>query len=166
MMKHKIASLCLICLLAGLLVFAGVELLLAGSAPKVTGGVGFMMTNGQGEEVRAFAEFEAQAVFDSVNNIWGRGWIKYHDADGMRFRVDVQCLRVFGDSKALFSGPVVSASDTMLIGQYLLVGVYDGGTPGSKGDKIWGEFYDQDPGCYHFPPGTPADVESGNLVVH
>jgi hypothetical protein len=166
MMKHKIASLCLICLLAGLLVFAGVELLLAGSAPKVTGGVGFMMTNGQGEEVRAFAEFEAKAVFDSVNNIWGRGWIKYHDAGGMQFRVDVQCLRVFGDSMAFFSGPVVSASDTMLIGQYLLVGVWDGGTPGSKGDKIWGEFYHYDPGCSNFPSGEATPVESGNLVIH
>lgn len=160
-MKHKIATMCVTVLVIGLLVLAGATLLQAGPPPKVTGGVGFTRTNDAGEDVACWAEFEARAISDTL----AKGWIKYHDADGLQFRVEVQCLTVLGDS-ALFSGPIISSTDTMLIGQFLLVGVYDGGTPGSKGDLIWGEFYPRDPGCWQSPPSDPASVDKGNLVVH
>jgi hypothetical protein len=160
-MKHKIVYLCVLCLLAGLLVLVAAGLSLSTSAPKVTGGIGFMRTNDNGEQVRCWAEFEAQAVSDTL----AKGWIKYHDANGWRFRVEVKCLTVLG-VRAFFSGPIVSSTDSLYLNKWLLVGVYDGGSPGSKGDKIWGDFYDRDPGCSYLAPGHPSDVESGNLVVH
>lgn len=162
-MKHKIAYLCVLCLLAGSLVLAVAGLSLSASAPKATGGIGFMRNEDNGEQVRCWAEFEAQATSDTS----AKGWIKYHDANGWRFRVDVKCVTVISDSNlAFFSGPIVSSTDTTFLGKFLLLGVYDGGTPGSKGDLIWGEFYNRDPGCSNSPPGKPTTVESGNLVVH
>jgi hypothetical protein len=162
MMKHKIAYLCILALLAGLLVLAGTGVLQSASPPKATGGIGFTRNNNQGDQIQCWAEFEAKATSDTS----AKGWLKYHDVEGLRFRVDVQCLTVVGDHDAIFSGPIVSASDTTLVGQWLLIAVHDGGTPGSKGDTIWGEFYLDNPGCDSFPPGRPSDVESGNLVVH
>lgn len=163
MMKHKIAYLCILALLAGLLVFAGTGVLQSASPPKATGGIGFTRNNDQGERIRCWAEFEAKATSDTS----AKGWLKYHDVEGLRFRVDVRCVTVLSDKDlALFSGPIVFATDTTWMGQWLLLAVRDCGTPGVKGDTIWGEFYRYDPGCSNFPPGEATLVESGNLVVH
>ena len=162
-MHRKIAYLCVLALVAGLLVLAGAEVLQSASPPLVTGGIGFTRNNDQGERIRCWAEFEAKAVSDAS----AKGWLKYHDVEGLRFRVDVQCLTVFPDKDlALLSGPIVFATDATWMGQWLLLAVRDGGTPGAKGDTLWGEFYRYDPGCSNFPPGEATPVESGNLVVH
>jgi hypothetical protein len=161
MMKHKFAYLCILTLLVGVLVLAGVVVSQSASAPKATGGVKWAsMENGM--EIENWAEFEA---IGGTNGQPAKGWVKYHNSNGMSFRVDVQCLTVV-DDWAFFSGPVVSADDTLMLNQWLKVVVYDGGSPGSKGDKIWGEFYSADPGCQPFYPTDMANVENGNLMVH
>jgi len=160
-MKHKFAYLCILALISGVLVLAGVVVSQSASAPKATGGVKWMSME-HGVEVGNWAELEAIAGIDGQP---GKGWVKYHNSEGMRFRVDVQCVTVV-DDWAFFSGPIVSSSDTLMLNQWLMVVVHDGGTPGSKGDQIWGEFYTADPGCRPFHPSDMTDVESGNLVVH
>ena len=160
MMKHNIASLCVLGLVAGLLVLAGAGLSLSASPPKATGGVGFTTTE-DGEEVYHRIEFNAHATDPA------KGMLNYRDANGDWFRVDIQCVTVLSDeAKAFFSGPVTSASDSTLVGQWLLVGVYDGGSPGRKGDLVWGEMFRYDPGCQPDSLPGPWPVESGNLVVH
>lgn len=162
-MDRKISNWCFLSLLVGLLVFSVAGLSFSASPPKATGGIQFTMTDSAGQEVHCWAEFEAIAVSDTS----AKGWVKFHDANGWWFRVEVKCLTVLGDSAmAFFSGPIVSSTDSLYLNKWLLVGVYDGGSPGSKGDKIWGDFYDRDPGCSYLAPGHPSDVESGNLVVH
>lgn len=162
-MKNKFAYLCILALLTGLLVLAVANLSLSASPPKATGGVSFVTTE-NGVELRHWAEFEAHAAYDDHP---AKGWLNYHDANKLKFRMDVQCVTVV-DDWAFFSGPIVSASDTLFLDQWLLVVVHDGGTPGSKGDQIWGEFYDSDPGCQPlYPdPDDMSDVKTGNLVVH
>jgi hypothetical protein len=64
-MKHKIAYLCILALLAGLLVLAGTGVLQSASPPKVTGGIGFTRNNDQGDQIRCWAEFEAKATSDT-----------------------------------------------------------------------------------------------------
>ena len=158
-MKHKMAFLCVLALGAALLVFAGLSL--AEAPHKATGGVSFATTSSGGEELRRWVEFEAHSVSDTS----AKGWIKYHNSNGLRFRADVQCLSVV-DEWAYFSGPIVTASDTLLLTRWFLFMVYDGGTPGSKGDKIFYQLLSTDPGCSPFLPPVMHDVDNGNLVVH
>jgi hypothetical protein len=161
MMKHKVVTMCVVGLAAGLLLFAGAGLSLSASPPKATGGVGFTTTE-DGEEVHHRVEFNAHATDPAKGNL------NYRDSRGDWFRVDIQCVTVFADSAmAYFSGPITSASDSTMVGQWLLVGVYDGGSPGSKGDIVWGEMFRYDPGCQPGEDlGGPWPVENGNLVVH
>ena len=159
-MKHKIASLCVLGLVTGLLILAGAGLSLSASPPKATGGVAFTTVE-SGEELQRRIEFNAHEGDPA------KGMLNYRDANGDWFRVDIQCVTVLSDeAKAFFSGPVTSASDSTLVGQWLLVGVYDGGSPGRKGDLVWGEMFRYDPGCQPDSLPGPWAVESGNLVVH
>ncbi len=158
-MKHKMAFLCVLALGTVLLLFAGLSL--AEVPHKATGGI-FFVTIENGEELQRWAEFEAH---EGYNDHSAKGWLNYHDTNKVRFRVDVQCVTVV-DEWAFISGPIVSTNDTSFVDQWLLVVVFDGGTPGSKGDKIWGEIYDSDPGCRPFHPSDMSDVKGGNLVVH
>ncbi|KPL04227.1 MAG: hypothetical protein AMJ73_04470 [candidate division Zixibacteria bacterium SM1_73] len=165
MIKHNIGTLCLLGLVVGLLVFAGAGPSLSASPPKATGGVGFTTTDDDGNELKCRVEFNAHAGDPA------KGKLNYRDANGGWFRVDIQCVHVLQDSAfAFFSGPIVSASDSALVGHYLLVAVHDGGTPGKKGDRVWGEMFEDEPECeFDYWPGDPGDdlpVESGNLVVH
>ena len=155
-MKFKTASLCVLGLAAALLVLVGLSV--AASPPKATGGVGFTTVE-NGEEVYRRIEFNAHATDPA------RGNLNYRDANGDWFRVDIQCVYIWGDY-AYFSGPITSASQDEWFDQWLLVGVYDGGTPGSKGDLVWGEMYRYDPGCQPDSLPGPWPVINGNLVVH
>jgi hypothetical protein len=161
MIKHRIASLCVLCLAAGLLILGGAGLSLSASPPKATGGVSFTIVE-DGEEVQRRIEFNAH----EGDPDWGN--LNYKDANGDWFRVDIQCVTVLGDSAmAFFSGPIVTASDSTWVGQWLMVAVYDGGNSGKKGDLVWGEMFSYDPGCEPDTSlGGPWAVENGNLVVH
>ncbi len=161
-MSRNVKSVCFLILVTGLLLLVGVEPSISSSSREVTGGIGFTRENEQGNMVRCWSEFEVKMMSDASV----KGWLKYHDAAGLRFRMDVTCVNTVNDQDALFSGSIVSASDSSYVGQWLLIKVHDGGSPGSKGDTIGGEFYSYDPGCNYPPPGGPANVESGNLVVH
>jgi hypothetical protein len=159
-MKGKIAILCVLSLVAGLLVLVGTGL--SASAPKATGGVGFTTSDG----LQRWVEFQVQAVSGDT----AKGMLNYHDADGNWYKADLQCLTVVGDF-AFFSGPVVKARPEAWIGQWVQVAVHDGGTPGSNGDEIWGTFCTTGQGCWctqhYYPKPIPwFAVESGNLVVH
>ncbi|KPL04226.1 MAG: hypothetical protein AMJ73_04465 [candidate division Zixibacteria bacterium SM1_73] len=158
-MKRSIATLCVLSLLGGLLVIAGAGLSLSASPPKATGGVAFTTIEG-GTEVQRKIEFNAHATDPAKGNL------NYRDSNGDWFRVDIQCVTVVG-KRAFFSGPITSGSQDEWADQWLLVIVFDGGTPGRKGDLVWGEMYDSDPGCEPQPfPDKPWPVENGNLVVH
>jgi hypothetical protein len=156
-MKH----LCILALIAGLLVFVGAGLSQSAPPQKVTGGVSFATTGSGGEKLQRWVEFEAHAGSDNS----AKGWVKYHNSNGLRFRADVQCVNIV-DEWAYFSGPIVAASDTILLTRWFLFVVYDGGTPGSRGDKIFYQLHYTDPGCSPFQPPVMYDVENGNLVVH
>ncbi|MGB8658268.1 MAG: hypothetical protein WCE90_10875 [Candidatus Zixiibacteriota bacterium] len=161
-MTRKVVSVWFLVLISGFLFLGGAASSLSSSSREITGGIGFTRNNDQGITVRCWAEFEVKTVSDTST----KGWLKYHDADGLRFRMDVTCVNIVSDHDAIFSGPIVSTSDTSYVGKWLLIKVHDGGSPGSKGDTIGGEFLRYDPGCNNPPAGGPANVESGNLVVH
>ncbi len=160
MMKHKIATLCLFSLLAGLLMLAGTGLSLAGSPPKATGGVAVTTDDG----VQRWVEFTAHEAY---NNRPAKGMINYHDSAGDWYKVDLHCV-VVEDDHAYFWGPVVGTNRSDWEGMWVLAAAHDGGTPGSKGDEIWGTFLNPDPDCLagYYPSGGMLAVEKGNLVVH
>lgn len=157
MMKHKSVYLCILALLSGLLVLAVASLSLSASPPKATGGVGFTASG-----LERWLEFNAHADY---NDHAAKGMVNYKDANGDRYKVDVQCVTVV-DEWAYFSGPIVSTNRTDWEGLWALFAVFDGGTPGRKGDKVFGTFANADPGCQPFFPPVMFDVEKGNLVVH
>jgi hypothetical protein len=162
-MKPRIVCLCILASMVGLLLFLGAGVSQSASPPKATGGVWFT-TIESGEEVQHRVEFQ---VHEENGGQPDKGWLSHRDSDGNWIRVDVDCVTIYGDH-AFFSGVIVSASDDGQVGNWLLVAVQDGGSPGTNGDHVWGEMYDYDPGCAAgtFPPGGPWDVEKGNLVVH
>lgn len=156
-MKH----LCILALIAGLLVLVGAGLLQSAPPQKATGGVSFATTGSGGEKLQRWIEFEAHA---GHNGQLAKGWVKYHNSNGLRFRADVQCVNIVDDRH--ISGPIVTAPDTLFLSRWFLFVVYDGGTPGSQGDKIFYQIHTTDPGCSPAQPPYMHDVESGNLVVH
>jgi hypothetical protein len=155
-MKHKIAALCLFSLLAGLLVLAGTGLSFAGSPPKATGGVGFTAAG-----LERWVEFNAH---EGDSGQPAKGKLHYKDANKDWYKADIQCVTVV-DDRAFFSGPLLQTNRPDWEGLWVFIAVHDGGTPGSKGDHIWGSFFTSDPGCrpdnFNMFP-----VEKGNLVVH
>lgn len=102
----------------------------------------------------------------------GKGFFFYRDANGDWYRVKIQLVAVDGKD-AFFAGPVVKASQTSWVGQWLYAKVHDGGSPGKNGDMIWGTFTDEASAKAHFsgnnltnPSGGAFAVAGGNLVVH
>jgi hypothetical protein len=162
-MKSRMAGFCILALTVGFLLFVGAGAAQSASPPKATGGIWFTTIDGA-HETRGHVEFQ---VHDEFGGQPDRGWLNYRNTDGDWFKVDVDCVTIYGDH-AFFSGKVVSASLEEWRDKWLLVAVRDGGSPGTNGDQIWGEMYDHHPGCDagDFPPGGPWDVEKGNLVVH
>jgi hypothetical protein len=149
-------------ILSGLLLLALLAVpVFAAGAGKATGGVGY--TAG-GLERRA--EFN---VHESKGNQPAKGIFNYHDANGNWYQVDVEHVKVDGDM-AYFAGEVVKASDPTWLGQWLSAAMYDGGTPGRNGDKIWGTFTDMGTAMDNVDnmnaPGSSYPIENGNLVVH
>ena len=162
-MKTRIACLSILASMVVLLLAVGAGVSQAGSPGKATGGIWFTTVEGT-DTIKGHVEFQ---VHDEFGGQPDRGWLNYRNADGDWFKVDVDCVTIDGDY-AFFSGEVVSFTLEDWRDKWLLIAVYDGGSPGTSGDQLWGEMYDSDPGCRagNFPPGGPWDVEKGNLVVH
>jgi hypothetical protein len=129
-----------------------------GPAEKATGSFGF---HAYGNDY--WVEFNAHEAKDGrpakgtyytyTNNV--KGW-----------EAEIECVNVDG-SYAYFAGPVVGAS------KWAYIVVYDGGTPGRKGDLNWSYFKDETTArnwvaAGHIEPWSPMPyvVNSGNLVVH
>ncbi|HEX7401172.1 MAG TPA: hypothetical protein VF369_03245 [candidate division Zixibacteria bacterium] len=153
-MKHKTAYWCVLAVAVGLLVFAGVSF---SAAPhKATGGVGFTAY-----DLDRRIDFTAHEAYDEHP---AKGNLHYSDANHDWYDVDVTCVTIVNEW-AFFSGPVLRASQDGWVGQWVLIAVFDGGTPGRKGDKVWGTFASSDPGCQPFRPPVMFDVTNGNLQV-
>ena len=134
----------------------------AESAVKVTGGVAWLRTEG-GVEHTCWAEFSAHA--DAADRP-AKGWVRYREDSGNYFVVDVMCVNHY-EQHAVIAGPIVKTNSDEWQDRWLQIWVFDGGTPGSEGDRVGGEMYDRDPGCdMTVQPPEWWDVTNGNLVVH
>lgn len=104
----------------------------------------------------------------TVTGCTGKGVFNYSDVNGNFYQVDVQYVNVNGN-KTWFAGPVVSGN--VGAGQWLFAEVQDLGTPGRKGDQIWGSFTSESAAklgvaSMSAPGDGPFAITSGNLVVH
>lgn len=99
----------------------------------------------------------------------GKGMLRYSDANGDWYKVDVQYVNVDGD-EAYLAGPVTKSTQSSWIGNWVFCKVKDGGEPGSDADQVWVDFTDEDTAilgvCTMTDPGGPYTVTSGNLQVH
>ena len=154
-MKHKIVTLSVLVLIAGLLVFGGASF--SAQPPKATGGVGITF-----DGLKLWVEFTAHEGDPAKGTLRLKSM---QDDYHFWYQLDVECVTVEGNT-AFFSGTVVKACEESFVGLCRKWVVYDGGTPGSKGDWIdWQRCTDpQD--CQPFEPGGKLFVERGNLVVH
>ena len=104
-----------------------------------------------------------------VSGCEGKGMLRYSDANGDWYKVDVQYVNVDGD-EAYLAGPVTKSTQSSWIGNWLFAKVKDGGEPGSGVDQVWGEFTDEDTAILGVrtmtTPGSAYTVTSGNLQVH
>jgi len=131
----------------------------AAAADKATGDVGYTIG------IQRYLSFD---VHEATAKQPMGGTLHYSDVQNVWYTVDVQLVRIEG-SWAWLAGPVVEGNAGL--GQWLYAVVYDGGTPGSAGDVVWGDFYlTQDAAKAAFDakedPASTAAVTSGNLVVH
>lgn len=99
----------------------------------------------------------------------GKGEFHYSDANGNWYDVDVQYVNVV-DNQAYFAGPVVLASNTGWVGNWVSAAVKDGGEPAYLVDSIWGIFTDMATARSNVVGQVTPDGEfvitSGNLQVH
>ena len=98
-----------------------------------------------------------------------KGMLHYTDQNGYWYSVTLDCVVVdVAADMAWFSGPVVEGN--VGAGMWLFAKVYDGGTPGRKGDLVWGSFHGSDPCPLVAAMANPADgpfaITEGNLKVH
>jgi hypothetical protein len=133
-------------------------------APKATGEVWFW--NG---DLWARADFSAHEEYGSHP---AKGEFYYEDSDdegNMRYyQFMVTCAIVDRENAtATFSGQICDTNVPDWQDKWVQIWVYDGGTPGSEGDTITGQMFDEDPMCEAEPPmAEPLPVVEGNLKVH
>lgn len=89
---------------------------------------------------------------------------------GGLYRAEVRCVNVISDDTVLFAAELME-TNTPSWGPWVLIKVQDGGTPGSAGDLIWGQFMAGTLaismcGSEGTPSGGEWPVLSANLVVH
>lgn len=112
----------------------------------------------------------AGAATQVVTGCTGKGVFNYTDTAGNHYVAKIQYVLVSVSGKdAWFAGPVTGGN--IGAGQWLFAKVHDGGTPGRKGDQIWGSFVTQAEAQLGVatmanPGDGPFAVTSGNLVVH
>ena len=143
----------------GIFMFTAIESQ-AGNTEKVTGEVGFW-----NDSAWARSYFDAHEGYD---NRPAKGSFYYEDnsVEPMRYyKFPVTCTEVNG-THATFSGCIDETNDFSLVGKWVQIWVYDGGTPGREGDSIMSIFYDDDPACNGTKPTVMIPIADGNLVVH
>jgi len=144
------------CILVGT-AFAGV-----GPASKATGGV--TLDAPWGETLFTFSAHETTPP---------RGEAQFRMlTTGQYYHAKVRCVNVIAPDTALFVLEVTSSNEPW-VGLWVFIKVYDGGTPGTKGDLAWGGFVDKEVALEHCKAGTTPDdlltlssVLRGNLVVN
>lgn len=114
-----------------------------------------------------FFDFNAHADTERRE---AKGQARNYTPDGGWYRAEVRCVNVIDDDTVLFAAELMETNRSAW-GPWVLVKVYDGGTPGSAGDQIWGKFMSgalANSKCESgdTPTGGPWPVLSGNLVVH
>ena len=134
-----------------------------GPAEKATGSFGYY-------EEGYYFNFNAH---EAMGNRPAKGEAWNYTPSGDWYHAMVQCVEVVGDD-AWFVAELVESSQPSW-GPYIWIKVYDGGTPGTNGDMIWGQFIDEatamaacgDPMILMGTPANgPWNLYSGNLVVH
>lgn len=109
-------------------------------------------------------------AYADVTGCEGKGTLRYWDANGNWYDVDVEYVNV-DDDTAWFAGPVVSASNNSWTSNWLFAKVHDGGEPAAGVDKVWGSFTSMlnavnGVGFMWDPSAGPFSVQEGNLQVH
>lgn len=129
--------------------------------PIATGQIWFM----HGDRV-AMLDYNAH---EEYTGHFAKGWISYEDWGTHPYHryylAEVDCVEV-QCAEATFSGQIYETSEPDWRDRGVQIWVIDGGTPGTEGDKVAGEFFDW-PGCLPFmAPMEWFDVTAGNQVVH
>ena len=114
-----------------------------------------------------FFDFNAHASKDG-RPVKGDAW-NYTPSGGW-YHAEVRCVNILDNQTVLFAAELVETNMPSW-GPWVLIKVYDGGTPGRNGDLIWGQFLSEDLAkkmCQagDEPSGGPWSVLSGNLQVH
>lgn len=100
----------------------------------------------------------------------GTGSFRYADNNGNVYRVNVQYVKVSGNT-AYFAGPVTGSVPFAWMSNWLYAKVLDSGAPWGSGDQLWGSFYSMADAKTHFgnldnPGDGPFPLSVGNLTVH
>jgi len=157
-MKKISLAIALVAVLA--LVFAATAF--AGTA-KATGGVQYTPEG-------HFLNFNVHEN-KTGTKVWGN--VKNRTPDGSSYHAKVCCVNVISADTVLFAAEIV-ASDIpgISVGNGILIQVKDGGSPGTKGDIVWGQLFSTAAtaaaacATQTTPSLGPYAVLSGNLVVH
>lgn len=116
-------------------------------------------------------------IHEAVANREAKGNLLYFELDPLTsfvyyYALHVDCVNVDpASSTATLTGTVVYTNVPEWDGKTLQAWFFDGGTPGSLGDRVAGNFYDA-PDCGNLdptaavPPSPWIDVAGGNLTVH
>ncbi len=155
----KLAILVTAVLVAALLSLAGAALAASNAAPHATGSIEYYQS-GYFFDFNAHEEYDRRpAKGEAYNQTPYGGW----------YRAVVRCVNIDTDT-ALFAAELVETNMSSW-GPWVLVKVLDGGTPGTVGDLIWGQFLSEQDAMNNClngvdPTGGPWPVLDGNLVVH
>jgi hypothetical protein len=148
-----------------------IALLATGSGVALAGGPAEKATGTVGGPIRGwYADFNAH---ESMGNRPAKGdMYMWSDEVGRELYLDVKYVEIDGD-EGWFSALCTYDSFGTVGGKWLFVKVYDGGTPGRKGDYIgWDWNSDTNEANAAGRVSTMADpanwwaVTDGNLVVH
>jgi hypothetical protein len=157
--KHTLLAVTLIAIVLTL-ALASVATAAGPPMPGVSGGVGFVNTDG----FKSFASFNAKATGPAMagaDHQPARGSLKYSDDSGLTFTVAIEHIHQHSATEVHFGGTIVQASDPLLVGRFAHMVAIDGGSSGKKGDQ----FSILLSALATHEPGVLRPVTSGNLVV-
>ncbi len=153
----------LVLALIGMIAFVLTGTAFAGSV-KATGGVEYNLPG-------YFFNFNVHEN-KAGTKVWGNA--KNQIPDGSTYRGKVCAVKVISPDTVLFAIDIIASNISGIwVGNGILVQVYDGGSPGTKGpDTIRGQVFPTAAlaaaacAASTTPSGGPWNVLSGNLVVH